>query len=195
MRKKFAKLVAFIFVLSLILPLTTVYADTALEEIVITGDIETESLEPGELPEFSVQTTTEHASIEAYGDNTNWAKLEKDHENWTGFGSETPTAEDDHETFYAMRIKVELDEGYVFDENTRIIYNDRDMYDTYSTLIAYEWGGYVFVDLGQVRGEPGPDVEGNIVKSNIPPIKYLISVLFFKHILAKTENPTAGKSP
>ena len=37
------------------------------------------------------------------------------------------------------------------------------------------------------------NAEGNNVKRIIPPIKYFISVLFFRHILARTENPTAGK--
>ena len=163
--KKQIKLVLFlVFALMLLIPTTKVYADTALEEIVITGDIETESLEPGELPEYEVQTTTEHVSIEAYGSNTNWAQFKQSYDSWRGFGSETPTAVDDHETFYAMRLKVDLDEGYVFDENTKVIYNDRDMYDTYTVIDAFDWGGYVYVDLGQVRGEPGPDVEGNVIR-------------------------------
>ena len=59
---------------------------------------------------------------------------------------------------------VNLSDGYVFTENTQIIYNGRNMTeDTYSSITAQEWGGYVYVDLGQINA-PGPDIEGDLIK-------------------------------
>ncbi len=141
---------------------------TAIDEIVITGEIALESLTVGELDPFTVETTTEHITIEEYGSNTNWAKLPRGYENWSGFGLDTPTAEDDG-TFYAMRLAVHTDDGYVIKPTTRIVYNERDMEDTYSTIMPYEWGAYVFVDFGQVFSEEqppewiDPEVDGEVI--------------------------------
>ena len=165
MKKKVSILFVLLILLTVISPAVRVFAledgQTELEEIVINGDIATESVEPGPLPEYAVETTTPHVSIEAYGDNTNWSYL--DNGTWKGFGGETPTAEEGG-PFYAMRLCVNLSDGYVFTENTQIIYNGRNMTeDTYSSITAQEWGGYVYVDLGQINA-PGPDIEGDLIK-------------------------------
>ena len=167
MKKKINILLICLMVLTVLSPVVKVFAlpdgQTELSSIEITGNIETESLEVGTLPSFEATTSTEHASIEAYGSNTNWAKLTNGSDNWSGFGTETPTAEDDG-TFYALRLCVTLSDGYVFTENTRIVYNGRDLTDdTFSSISTFDWGGYVYVDLGQVRGEPGPSVQGNVI--------------------------------
>jgi len=53
-----------------------VYAETDINEIRLTSS--TTSVQPGELPEFSVSTTTEHvSSIDSYGSNTNWMYKEE----------------------------------------------------------------------------------------------------------------------
>ena len=143
--------------------LAPVFAEgTALEELRFTGELELETLTEGELPVFTVNTTTPHISIMAYGDNTGWAKMPNGYVNWEGFGEETPTAVADR-TFYAMKLAIEVDDGYVIKPNTRIIYNNRDMWDTYSSITPYEWGGYVFVDFGQIQEEERPSVEGNVI--------------------------------
>ena len=164
MKKRINILFLFLMLLTVFYPTLRVFAledgQTELEEIIINGDIATESLEPGPLPSFEVETTTPHVSIEAYGSNTNWSYLENG--NWRGFGNETPTAEEGG-PFYAMRLCVNLSDGYVFTENTKVIYNGRDMTDTYTSITSYEWGGYVYVDLGQIIA-PGPDVDGNTIK-------------------------------
>ena len=165
MKKKISLLFIFLMLLTVFSPMMKVFAleegQIELTEIVLECEIQTESLEPGELPAYEVTTTTAHASIEDYGSNTGWAYLENG--TWHGFGEETPTAVADG-PFYAMRLKVDLSDGYVFTENTKIIYNDRDMIgDTYSSITPFEWGGYVYVDLGQIFGEPGPSVDGNVI--------------------------------
>ena len=133
-----------------------------IDELRFTGALQLETLEEGELPSFTVQTTTPHVTVKAYGDNTGWAKMPNGYTNWVGFGTETPTAVADR-TFYAMRLAIEVDEGYVIKPNTLIFYNNRDMWDTFSSITPYEWGGYVYVDFGQVATEPGPSVEGKVI--------------------------------
>ncbi|MBP5678529.1 MAG: hypothetical protein J6X28_01715 [Bacilli bacterium] len=165
MKKNVTLLFLFLMILTVLSPVMKVFAledgQTELEEIVITGEILTESLVPGPLPSYEVETSTPHVSIEAYGDNTNWSYL--DNGVWHGFGDETPTAEEGG-PFYAMKLCVNLSDGYVFTENTKIIYNTRNMSeDTYSSITAYDWGGYVYIDLGQINA-PGPDIEGNVIK-------------------------------
>ncbi len=139
---------------------------TELPEIRFTGNIPTESLMVGELPQFTIATTTAHATID--DDNSNWARKPEGYENWnSSFDTNPPEAAADG-TFYATRAAVDLSDGYVFTHNTTVYYNDRDMTDTYTTVSRQEWGGYVFLDLGQVfdnngPGE-GPAVEGNIIR-------------------------------
>ncbi len=165
MNKKISLLFVLLMLLTVLFPAVKVFAleegQTELTEIVINGDIPTESLKAGPLPEYEVGTTTDHASIEAYGSNTNWAYLEND--TWHGFGGETPTAEEGG-PFYAMRLCVNLSDGYVFTENTQVIYNGRNMTeDTYTSITSYDWGGYVFVDLGQINA-PVPEIDGNVIR-------------------------------
>lgn len=165
MNKKISLLFVLLMLLTVLFPAVKVFAleegQTELTEIVINGDIPTESLKAGPLPEYEVSTTTDHASIEAYGSNTNWAYLEND--TWHGFGGETPTAEEGG-PFYAMRLCVNLSDGYVFTENTQVIYNGRNMTeDTYTSITQFDWGGYVYIDLGQINA-PGPDIDGNVIK-------------------------------
>ena len=117
---------------------------------------ETVEVNPGPLPEYVVTTTTDHASIEPYGSNTVWLHWPDGYATWHGFGADTPMADLNPTTHYAMRICVNLQDEYEFDENTRIIFNGVDITDLTNTrLDVYEWGGYVYIDLGTVNvGEP-----------------------------------------
>ena len=143
--------------------LAPVFAEgTVIEEINITGALELEQLEEGELPEYKVNTNTAHITIEPYGSNTGWSRMPNGRTNWEGFGTDTPTAVADR-TFYAMRLAIHAEEGYVIKPTTRIIYNNRDMWDTYSSITPFEWGGYVYVDFGQIQEPERPSVEGNVI--------------------------------
>ena len=121
--------------------------------------INSETTEPsvGELPEFTATTSTDHASIEAYGSNTIWVHWEDGYSSWSGFGSEVPSATLNPNSHYGMRLCVQLESGYEFNENTKIFFNDVDITGVGHTIIdnGFSWGAYVYIDLGSVDiGEP-----------------------------------------
>ena len=134
------------------MPMDVVKATGVLSEININS--ERNLVGVGELPVYTATTTTEHASVEAYGSNTNWSKWEVGNSSWHGFGSDTPTAVAD-ETHYALRLSVNLDDGYSFDANTKIKFNGVDVSTKWHTMIdPFSWGGYVYIDLGSAWNEP-----------------------------------------
>ncbi len=132
---------------------------TELKEIRFTGKIETESLEEGNLPSYSVETKSEGVVIDTT--KFEWGKLANPDAEWTTLG-ENPVAEDDG-SFYAMKVTFQEKDDYVFTENTKIYYNDRDMYDTYTAVVPTTDGYEVYLDLGQVFHPQGPSVEGNTI--------------------------------
>ena len=149
--KKFIKgLILITIALTLFYKEQNVFAEnTIINEINLTGELELETLEEGELPQYSLSTTTEHITIESYV----WAKLPRESENWI----DCETAIDDG-SFYAMKLSIKADSEYEINNTTKIIYNDRDMYDTYSTITPYDGGAYVYVDFGQLKPkEQTPD--------------------------------------
>ena len=155
--KKFSKksMISLIIILTMVfnvVPLgaltSEVYAETEINEIRLTSS--TTSVQPGELSEFSVSTTTEHvSSIDSYGSNTNWMYKEEHQPEWHGFGTNTPTAVEDGTTHYGMNISVNLDSGYEFSENTKIYFNGVDVTSSgYTEIKKTAWGGRVTIDLG-----------------------------------------------
>ena len=134
---------------------TTIYAKwnsaPILNEIRIAS--ETTSVQAGVLPAFTATTTTEHASIEAYGGNTIWVRWPSGAGSWHGFGDDTEAAFNDGSTHYGMRLRVGLDSGYQFTEDTKIYFNDVDVTSSGHTSINIDsWGGYVYIDLGLATG-------------------------------------------
>lgn len=122
-----SSLLALIMIFNLV-PLGTftskVHAKTALSEIRLTG--ETVSVQPGDLPEFTVslETGNDHIqSIYPYGSNTSWAYKSSAGSAWRGFGVNTPTATDDGLTHYGLYVTCTFEDGYEFDQNTKIYYN------------------------------------------------------------------------
>ena len=134
---------------------TTIYAKwnsaSILNEIRITS--ETTSVQAGVLPAFTTTTTTEHASIEAYGGNTIWVRWPSGAGSWHGFGDDTEAAFNDGITHYGMRLRVGLDSGYQFTEDTKIYFNDVDVTSSgHTSMSLTSWGGYVYIDLGLATG-------------------------------------------
>ena len=133
-----------------IIPMTEVYASTVIDEIRITSS--TTNVEPGTLPDFTAETTTEHASIDF--SNSSWRWWGQSSTSWQGFGVETPTAVNDGKTHYAIDLCIDLENGYSFDENTKIYFNGVDVTSLgHSDIKIMSWGGYVGIDLGTAGTE------------------------------------------
>ena len=132
-KKTINKLFSLLMVLAITLtnslpfmPMMEVHATTVLDEIRLTSS--TASVEAGTLPEFSVTSTTEHvSSIDSYGSNTKWNYRGQHDQTWKGFGTNTPTAVEDGTTHYGLTVSVNLENGYVLNENTKIYFNDVDV--------------------------------------------------------------------
>ncbi len=104
-------IISFILVLTMILNIvpfgaftSKVYATSTIDRIDIAS--ETTSVEAGVLPAFTATTTTEHASIEAYGSNTIWLRWPSGASSWHGFGYDTKAAFNDGSTHYGLRLHV-----------------------------------------------------------------------------------------
>ena len=112
-------------------PLTEVYAGTLLS--------------------FGASTATEHVSVEDYGSNTIWVYWPENGDSWHAFGGETPTAVDDGVTRYGVRLKLDTDEDYEIAESPSVIFNTANITESqYTVFNKYDWGGYLFIDLGLV---------------------------------------------
>ena len=132
--------------------LTPVFA-TAIPMINIITD--TTSVTEGILPEYTVSTNTDHASIDAYGSNTGWAK--RSGSSWIAFGSETPAAVADESTHYALRLAVNLDDNYAFRNDTAIYFNNTLWNSGYTEIGSlWCWGAYVYIDLGTASAQEEP---------------------------------------
>ena len=132
-KKSIIRIINFILVLAMILNIvpfgaftSKVYATTTtIDRIDIAS--ETTSVQAGVLPAFTATTTTEHASIEAYGGSTVWVRWPSGAGSWHGFGNDTEAAFNDGSTHYGMRLYVGLDSGYQFSKDTKIYFNDVDV--------------------------------------------------------------------
>ncbi|CDD17015.1 repeat protein [Clostridium sp. CAG:798] len=159
-KKSIIRIINFILVLAMILNIvpfgaftSKVYATTTtIDRIDIAS--ETTSVQAGVLPAFTTTTTTEHASIEAYGGNTIWVRWPSGAGSWHGFGNDTEAAFNDGSTHYGMRLYVGLDSGYQFSKDTKIYFNDVDVTSSgHTSKSITSWGGYVYIDLGLATGE------------------------------------------
>lgn len=141
----FVLIVLFVFV-------NYVSASTDIDEIRLTSS--TTSVNAGVLSSYEASTSTLHASVEEFGSNTTWAKMEEGHSSWNGFDYDTPVAINDGKTKYALRIRIILDDGYSFNSETKVYFNDEDVTNNGNTEInTFSWGGYVYIDLGKATGE------------------------------------------
>lgn len=142
--------------LGLVLCLTVMTTRASSEDIIIPEiriECDVTSVTAGLLPAFHASTTTEHATIEAYGLNTAWAQ--NNGSVWYGFGLDEEVAVNDGTTHYGLRLCVEIDDGYKLSESTKIILNGVERNDKWNKIRLYPWGGYVTIDLGLAVGYGG----------------------------------------
>ena len=149
MNKAVKMLIVFIMAL-FILPIifiSKVYASSTINEIRITSD--TTYAQPGNLTSFTASTETENIEIAEYGSNTHWSKWENGYSSWHGFGTDAPSAVVGV-THYAMTLQLNLNNGYTFSDNVRIVFNGNDVTNQGHTLLDsnFDWGGYLYIDLG-----------------------------------------------
>ncbi len=133
------------------------FADTTLEEIRISST--TTCVEDGELEPFEGETTTEHVSIENYGEYTTWAKWAEDVEMWSRI-SVFEEAVCDGETHYGLCFQVSVDDGYELTEGeTRIFFNEVEYTNEGNSGVIMGDGGMglVVVDLGVVEANYDED--------------------------------------
>ncbi len=149
MKKRLLFLLVFAFIL---LPLNihaenSTIVNTTIDTIELNSD--TVRVIAGDLPAYSVTTTTPHATIQEYGSNTIWVYYTSGASAWHAFGGTTPTTVVDESTTYGMRVYVQLDEGYEFSNETKIVFNGQDITGGHSFVDGgFTWGGYVYIDLG-----------------------------------------------
>ena len=138
-----------------LVPVLEAHADTALTEIRVSASMS--KVMEGDLPVYSAHSDSDHVvGIEQYGSNTNWSYWRDGYSSWHGFGLETPVAEPDGDTHYALSLRVELEEGYEFADNTAIYLNDVNMTEFGHTMAVNmgEHAGYVYIDLGTAYSWP-----------------------------------------
>lgn len=149
-------IIGFILGLTMILSFTPlgaftskVYAATMIDRI----DIEstTTSVEAGVLPEFTASTTTEHASIKESDSNNFWVRWPAGASTWEGFLSDTKAAFNDGSTRYGLRLRVYLEDGYQFSDNTQIYFNGVKKEEYTNMVKSLRNGNYdyfFYIDLG-----------------------------------------------
>ena len=103
--------------------------------------------EEGVLVDFAgTSTTSEVASVST----TSW--MYRKNNTWFGFAGEQPTAVRDGKTKYGMSFQVYLKNGNTFTENTKIIFNGKDVTNSGDTELSItSWGGYVHIDVGLAK--------------------------------------------
>lgn len=149
MKKRILSLILCLVMTASMLPLAVFAENTVLPEIRITGDVT--SVTEGQLPAYTVSSSTAHVKLEAYGANTKWARKPTPTSDWEGFGSAVPTAVNNGQTSYALRICILVDSGYAFDQTTKIYYNGTQVAKDPKEIGPFSWGGYVYIDLGMAR--------------------------------------------
>ena len=136
----------------MLIPMINVKAEGTVDEIRIESAMTT--VTEGALPQYTVTTTTEHITIEAYGSNTNWAQWPEGYSSWHGFGTEEPTAVADDTTHYALRLSISLESGYTFGETPTIYFNGTNVTNEGHTSITdFGTNGFVYIDLGTATAE------------------------------------------
>ncbi|MBR6505899.1 hypothetical protein IKT18_03670 [Candidatus Saccharibacteria bacterium] len=127
---------------------TDVYAAEVTELNITSPEVEVYA---GPLLSYSAATTTEHISIEDYGSNTIWVYWPENGSAWQAFGGNSPEAVDDGVTRYGMRLKLDAEEGYEITSNPTVFFNSANITASqYTVFNKYDWGGYLFIDLGVV---------------------------------------------
>lgn len=123
-----------------------------LPELRITS--ETTSVTVGDLPSFTVDLETEHASIE-YEGKTGWAYKYASELDWHGFGYNPLIAKADGARHYALGVCIFTDKEYILKNGTtKIIFNGVDVTtSTMSCISERPWGGFVYIDLGMAVKE------------------------------------------
>ena len=127
---------------------------TIIKEISIYSDKTSVTLGE-ELSEFDAYSKTEGITVEAYGENTGWAFRKTTDEYWDDSGV---TAAKDADAHYGLRLKFDLDSGYVFDGKTTIYLNGKEASGySYLDATAYYWT--IYIDLGTPveNSTPEPD--------------------------------------
>ena len=107
----------------------------------------------GELPSFTVSTTTDHITIQEFGSNTNWSQnYLGEQTSWHGFGT-GPVVAKLGDTHYALGLCVQHNEGYDFDDNVAIYFNGKEITNQGFTWFntSFDWGGYLYIDLGVAK--------------------------------------------
>ena len=135
---------AFIFT-----PIMNVFAMGDEEKMIseITVNCSKSSVTLGEtLSEYTVSTTTEGVSIEAYGENTGWSYTPKDSNNWGNLeDGALASSEDNH---YGLRLKLDKEDNYLFDGDLTIIFNGEEYSYGYIYLDATAYYWTLYIDLG-----------------------------------------------
>ncbi len=126
-----------------------VYAATTIDRIDIAS--ETTSVQAGVLPNFTASTTTEHASIKESDSNNFWVRWPAGASTWEGFLSDTKAAFNDGSTRYGLRLRVYLEDGYQFSDNTQIYFNGVKKEEYTNMVKSLRNGNYdyfFYIDLG-----------------------------------------------
>ena len=146
MKKSLLATLIIVTMLLVLIPVNKVQASTPLEEISFTGNVS--EIVEGELGGFSIETSTECATIE----DIRWVKKSRVGFTWAEIEEDPREAIADGVTSYGLKLKINLSDDYIFDGMTSIYYNGRDMVlETESGLQPFDGGGYVVIDLGKAR--------------------------------------------
>ena len=146
MKKSLLATLVIITMLLVFIPVNRVRATTHLDEIRFTGNLS--EIVEGELGGFSIETSTECASIE----DIRWVKKSGASSTWTEIEGEKRDVSVDGVTSYGLKLEVKLSNDYAFDGMTTIYYNEKDMIaETETEVEPFDGGGYVVIDLGKAR--------------------------------------------
>ena len=146
MKKSLLATLVIITMLLVFIPVNRVRATTHLDEIRFTGNLS--EIVEGELGGFSIETSTECASIE----DIRWVKKSGASSTWTEIEGEKRDVSVDGVTSYGLKLEVNLSNDYAFDGMTTIYYNEKDMIaETETEVEPFDGGGYVVIDLGKAR--------------------------------------------
>ena len=148
------------------------HAETLINSIYLSST--TASVTEGELPEFTVNNSTDYTVVDY--NNSGWSYWASGQESWHGFGTETPTANHDGTTVYALRVSLDIDDlvvvngDYSFDltaSNYSIFFNGENYTNVGHSMVTVNDGSsiYVYLDLGLAEeAEPEPPVQsGNVI--------------------------------
>ena len=151
------------------------------------------SVKAGELQPFTVTTTTSKAHVEAYGSTTRWLRWTTADGKWSGFGYDTPYAQNDGSTRYGLQVRVKLEAGNAFSSNPTIYYNGTNI--TSGTYTEYrkndDRSAIITIDLGKATGSSSPSWRTVTFDSN-GGTEIKASKIVNGYTAAKPLNPTKG---